>query len=123
MISGTDNPKQIVSNQWGCKDSSIMTVLVNPFTLYIPNTFIPDDDGKNDVFIPKTDFEIIDWDFQIFNRWGELVFYTDNKDIGWDGKYRGLPSQDGNYTYILKYRGCDQPSAWQRIAGSVNLLR
>lgn len=123
MISGTDNPRQIVSNQWGCKDSSLMTELVYPFTLYIPNTFIPDDDGKNDVFIPKTDFEILDWDFQIFNRWGELVFYTDNKDIGWDGKYRGLPSQDGNYTYILKYRGCDQPSAWQRIAGSVNLLR
>jgi gliding motility-associated-like protein len=123
VVSGTDNPIQIVSNVFGCKDSAICTVKVSPFTLYIPNTFIPDEDGKNDVFKPVTDFEIIDWEFCVYNRWGQLVFITDNKDLGWDGKYRGAISPDGVYAYVLKYKPCNIPSAWQIISGSVNLLK
>ena len=123
VVSGTDNPIQIVSNVFGCKDSAICTVKVSPFTLYIPNTFIPDEDGKNDVFKPVTDFEIIDWEFCVYNRWGQLVFITDNKDLGWDGKYRGAISPDGVYAYVLKYKPCNIPSAWQIITGSVNLLK
>jgi gliding motility-associated-like protein len=123
IVAGTDNPVQIVSNIFGCKDSAICTVKVSPFTLYIPNTFIPDEDGKNDVFKPVTDFEIIDWEFCVYNRWGQLVFITDNKDLGWDGKYRGAISPDGVYAYVLKYKPCNIPSAWQIITGSVNLLK
>jgi gliding motility-associated-like protein len=123
VVSGTDNPVQIVSNAFGCKDSAICTVKVSPFTLYIPNTFIPDEDGKNDIFKPITDFEIIEWEFCVYNRWGELVFKTDNKEMGWDGKYRGLICPDGIYAYVLKYKPCNIPSAWQLITGSVNLLK
>jgi gliding motility-associated-like protein len=123
IVAGTDNPVQIVSNIFGCKDSAICTVKVSPFTLYIPNTFIPDEDGKNDVFKPVTDFEIIDWEFCVYNRWGQLVFITDIKDLGWDGKYRGAISPDGVYAYVLKYKPCNIPSAWQIITGSVNLLK
>ena len=123
VVSGTDNPIQIVSNAFGCRDSAICTVKVSPFTLYIPNTFIPDEDGKNDIFKPITDFEIIDWDFCVYNRWGELVFRTDNKEMGWDGKYRGMICPDGVYAYVLKYKPCNIPSAWQLITGSVNLLK
>ena len=123
VVTGTDNPIQIVSNVFGCKDSAICTVKVSPFSLYIPNTFIPDEDGKNDVFKPVTDFEIIDWEFCVYNRWGQLVFITDNKDFGWDGKYRDAISLDGVYAYVLKYKPCNIPSAWQIITGSVNLLK
>ena len=123
IVSGTDNPIQVVSNAFGCRDSAICTVKVSPFTLYIPNTFIPDEDGKNDVFKPITDFEIIEWEFCVYNRWGELVFKTDNKEMGWDGKYRGMISPDGVYAYVLKYKPCHIPSAWQLLTGSVNLLK
>ena len=123
IVSGTDNPVQVVSNAFGCRDSAICTVKVSPFTLYIPNTFIPDEDGKNDVFKPITDFEIIEWEFCVYNRWGELVFKTDNKEMGWDGKYRGMISPDGVYAYVLKYKPCHIPSAWQLLTGSVNLLK
>jgi gliding motility-associated-like protein len=123
IVPGTDNPVQVVSNVFGCKDSAICTVKVSPFTLYIPNTFIPDEDGKNDIFKPITDFEIIEWEFCVYNRWGQLVFITDNKEMGWDGKYRGVISPDGVYAYVLKYKPCNIPSAWQILTGSVNLLR
>jgi hypothetical protein len=46
--TGTDYPLQVVTNQYGCSDSARATVFVEPFSLYIPNAFIPDDDGVND---------------------------------------------------------------------------
>lgn len=120
---GTDYPELTVSNEFGCKDSLQLSVFVYPFTLYVPNTFIPDEDGKNDVFKATTLFEIYDWEFEIFNRWGEKIFFTDDLNGGWDGKYRGQKSPDGTYTYKIRYRGCETPSAWQMVTGSVRLLR
>ncbi|MFM7386695.1 MAG: gliding motility-associated C-terminal domain-containing protein, partial [Bacteroidota bacterium] len=116
-------PQLIVSNQFGCKDSVRQTVMVLPFSIYVPNTFIPDQDGKNDVFLPICPFEIYDWDFQIYNRWGQTVFTTDRLDEGWNGTFKGLDSPDGVYSYKIRYRGCEFPSAWQQITGSVRLLR
>jgi gliding motility-associated-like protein len=120
---GTDYPQLIVSNQFGCKDSVRQTLMVLPFSIYVPNTFIPDQDGKNDVFLPICPFEIYDWDFQIYNRWGQTVFTTDRLDEGWNGTFKGFDSPDGVYSYKIRYRGCEFPSAWQQITGSVRLLR
>lgn len=120
---GPDYPELTVSNEFGCKDSLQLSVMVFPFAIYIPNTFIPDQDGKNDDFKAISDFEIIEWDFSIYNRWGEKVFETDEFSKGWDGSYRNHPAQDGTYTYKIRYRGCEHPSAWQLITGSVRLLR
>jgi gliding motility-associated-like protein len=120
---GPDYPQLTVTNAFGCKDSMLLSVMVFPFSLYVPNTFIPDEDGKNDLFIAETSFEILDWDFKVFNRWGECVFITENVEEGWDGMYNGKPCQDGVYTYKIRYRSCYQPSAWQMISGSVRLLR
>jgi len=96
---------------------------VLPFALYVPNTFIPDNDGKNDLFLAETTFDIYEWEFEIFNRWGQRIFHTDQLGAGWDGTYQYLPSPDGIYTYKIRYRGCEFPSAWQLITGSVRLLR
>ena len=97
--------------------------MVFPFAIYVPNTFIPDGDGKNDVFNASTSFEILDWEMEIYNRWGEKVFTTDTLNEGWDGLYRGMKSPDGVYAYKIRYRGCEHPSAWQQLTGSVQLLR
>jgi gliding motility-associated-like protein len=121
--SGGDYPIQIVSNQYGCKDTAMQTVVVEPFALYIPNTFIPDGDELNDLFIPVTAFEVDGWVFQIFNKWGELIFETEQCNEGWDGTYESKPCQDGTYIYVLKYRPCDNPYATQQISGFVNLIR
>jgi gliding motility-associated-like protein len=122
-IVGTDYPQLVVTNAFGCKDSVRKTLLVLPFAIYVPNTFIPDEDGKNDLFLPICPFEIYDWDFQIYNRWGQMVFITDQLSEGWKGTFEGMDSPDGVYTYKIRYRGCEYPSAWQQITGSVRLLR
>ncbi|MFY7945030.1 MAG: gliding motility-associated C-terminal domain-containing protein, partial [Crocinitomicaceae bacterium] len=121
--SGGDYPIQIVTNQYGCSDTAVREVFVEPFSIYVPNTFIPDGNQLNDLFIPMTAYDVNGWQFQIFNKWGELIFETEQCDQGWDGTFEGKPCQDGTYIYVLKYKPCDNPYATQQITGFVNLLR
>jgi gliding motility-associated-like protein len=121
--AGSDYPIQIVSNQYGCRDTARRTVFVEPFSIYIPNTFIPDENGRNELFKPVTDFAIVAWDFSIYNRWGQIIFQTNDPAQAWDGKLNGVMCQDGNYSYVLKFRSCDKPYIWQQVDGFVNLIR
>jgi len=62
-------------------------ICVDECTYYeLPNVFTPDDNGQNDLYIPGPYRFVEKVDMQIFNRWGKLVFKTDNPDIKWDGK-------------------------------------
>ncbi|MFM7467231.1 MAG: PKD domain-containing protein, partial [Crocinitomicaceae bacterium] len=121
--AGSDYPLQIVTNQFGCSDSARNTVMIEPFAIYVPNTFIPDANKLNDIFIPRTDFETYGWEFTIYDKWGERIFYSEEINYGWNGTYLGKDCQEGTYTWTLKYKGCDSPVAWRLIHGFVNLLR
>jgi gliding motility-associated-like protein len=90
----------------------------------VPNTFTPDDDGINDVFLPiLTSFVDPDkYEFEIYDRWGERIFYTIYPEKGWDGKYYGNISQDGTYTWRIKYRHILAEEN-KLIHGHVNLIR
>jgi len=123
LNAGSDYPLQVVYNEFGCNDSIRQEVFVEPFVLYVPNTFIPDADGINDVFNAVTDFEILRWELAIYNRWGELVFKTENFQLGWGGTFNGLQSQDGLYSYVIKYRSCANPFVTEMKSGFVNLIR
>ena len=90
---------------------------------YIPNTFIPDGDGVNDSFVPITDFDIYEWEFSIFNRWGNLIFVNTDVDSSWDGYVDGEKVEDGTYIYTLKYKSCANPIETKMIQGFVNVLR
>jgi gliding motility-associated-like protein len=68
----------------------------------IPNSFTPDGDGVNDVFIPVP-ATIQTWKFSIFNRWGELVFSTNNPQEGWTGHYQSGPAEGGTYVWEVAY--------------------
>ena len=81
-------------------------------TNYFPNAFSPNNDGINDYFeyrfrYPIADNEYINSSYvksinlQIYNRWGNLVFETDELDFKWDGTHRGEDSPQG--AYVLKY--------------------
>jgi gliding motility-associated-like protein len=98
-------------------------VIVEPFSIYIPNTFIPDQNNRNELFIPVTDFDVVAWEFSIYNRWGELIFQTNDPKQAWDGQLNGVMSQDGIYSYKLKFRSCDKPYIWQAVHGFVTLIR
>ena len=120
----------VASNHGGCHDTSQVVVsIIDKVILYVPNTFTPDGNNLNDVFIPVLS-SFIDptyYEFSIFNRWGELVFETNDRDDGWHGTYgtygtNGKMSQDGTYVWKVKY---DNATTGQRNVeiGHVNLIR
>lgn len=90
-------------NSFGCSDKEIKTFNIEiPSEFYVPNAFTPNGDGDNDIFIPKG-YKIENMQMLIYNRWGELVFQSDDKDIGWDGKTVGnIYAPDGLYTCLIK---------------------
>ncbi len=84
-----------------CKDVSIVDV---PY-FYVPNAFTPNKDGFNDVFQPIiSEVNIEQYEFQIFNRWGQLLFETKELNEGWDGMYQGLLSQTDTYVWKVKLK-------------------
>jgi gliding motility-associated-like protein len=121
--SGTLWPYQIATNEFGCKDTSFQKLIVEPFSIYLPNTFTPDGNEFNNEFNGLFGLEVFGWELNIYNKWGQLLYQTTDPAYGWDGSYQDRLMQEGTYTYVLKYISCDQPEYWQILTGHVNLLR
>lgn len=108
-----------------CGDSVrtfIKVSFADPTTIYIPSAFSPNGEGdpENETFKIYGP-HILRVDMQIFNRWGEKVFATDNKLQGWDGNYRGEPAPVGTYSYSLHITLLDGSKIMKN--GEVTLLR
>ena len=73
-------------------------------SIYIPNAFTPNNDGINDVFAPKTNCDFNEYIFMIFNRWGEKIYETQNRDDSWDGTHSGQVSSPDVYIYRITYQ-------------------
>lgn len=71
--------------------------------LFIPDIFTPNEDGDNDVFYVVSK-HIIDFNFKIFNRWGEMIFYSNSPLLGWNGTYNQIPCINGAYSYTISYK-------------------
>ena len=72
------------------------------YLLYIPNAFTPNNDGQNDIFRPYGyDLELTEFTMAIYNRWGELLFETNNIDSGWDGSFNGKKAPNGTYVWKI----------------------
>jgi len=90
-------PIMLIAQNGPCVDTAFTEVNINSYySLYVPNTFTPNGDGKNDYFQPKG-VGISDYKIFIYNRWGEEVFSSDNIDICWDGG-EGVA---GVYSYLI----------------------
>lgn len=123
MNSGWHSPVQIVENEFGCSDTTRRSLYIEPFTVYIPNAFTPDGDGFNETMITVAALEAVEWEFRIYNRWGELVYTATSQYDEWDGVYKGIPAMEGLYTYTLRYISCASGERWEEITGHVSLLR
>jgi gliding motility-associated-like protein len=73
--------------------------------IFIPNTFTPNGDEVNQVWQPifTQGYDPYDFKMTVLNRWGEIVWVSNNAAIGWDGTYNGKPCQEGVYTWIVEY--------------------
>ena len=93
---------------FGC-DSTLhlsIVVAIPEFTIYLPNAITPNADGLNDYFsIPETiQPQMADFEIRIFNRWGEMVFYSKDKAFKWDGEFKGEILHGVVYAYMIRYR-------------------
>ena len=72
--------------------------------IYSPNAFTPNADGNNDQFRIQYQCDIISGTLKIFNRWGNLVFQTNNPEETWDGTSKGTVSPEGVYAWVFEYQ-------------------
>jgi len=113
----------ITSNNFGCKDTLSKELLINPtYNFYIPNAFTPNNDGDNDIFTAVGE-EIEEFNMQIFNRWGELLYETSDLQNGWDGTAKGGRdvSMESVYVYNIKLR--DWQGLNHKFIGKVTLIK
>jgi len=90
--------KQYVVNEFGCKDSTELSFKIIPNNfLFIPNAFSPNGDGMNDEFKPIIG-EVLEYEFRVFDRWGLILFETEDPSEVWDGQ--GVDS--GSFIYQVK---------------------
>ncbi|MGV9012427.1 MAG: PKD domain-containing protein [Flavobacteriales bacterium] len=94
----------IVQNYLGCPDTIVRTVNVNDaFLVYIPTAFSPDGDGINEVLtVEGNDIAKVEYHFLVFNRWGQKIFDSTDRTIGWDGTYKGKQVPVGVYPWMLR---------------------
>jgi gliding motility-associated-like protein len=114
-----------IENQFGCSDSTQLFIQIKGDELfYVPNSFTPDGDEHNHIFSPlfTTGFDAANFQFEIYNRWGELIFQSFNASKGWDGFYNGSKCPDGTYTWKIIYKIPDLDE-YKIVTGHVNLIR
>jgi gliding motility-associated-like protein len=117
--------KLIAMNGDGCRiDSAIvslkMDITPDCETLFIPTAFTPDNNGRNDIFRVFAGEAIIGFEFRIYDRAGQLVFATADKNKGWDGKVNGVLQGSGVFAWTVKYHTLT--NAKQRIRSGTMVL-
>jgi len=110
LLEGGDRIDTSITYQseFGC-DSIIhvsIQVAMADIAIYLPNAITPSkSDGLNDVFLLPEQIQnlIADFEIMIFNRWGEMVYYSTDKGFRWNGEYKGKTSHDNVYQYVIHY--------------------
>ncbi|MBU2018187.1 MAG: gliding motility-associated C-terminal domain-containing protein, partial [Bacteroidetes bacterium] len=97
----------VANNAGNCPDTMIRSIIMKEeLIFYIPNTFTPDGDKFNQYFSPifTTGFDPYDFNMKIFNRWGALIFESNDYTRGWDGSLNNQLVEEGVYMYKIVYR-------------------
>lgn len=103
--------------------SNIDCIVQDPI-IYIPNSFTPNDDESNSVFIPVlSDFDPSTYEFTVLNRWGQPMFVTHNSNEGWDGIVQGTNKMAANDTYLYMVTLIDGNGIEIFKRGHVNLIK
>ena len=110
-----------ISDGFGCTTTRqvVVTILHNN-DFFVPNSFSPNGDGHNDYLFLRGN-NLFGVRFSVYDRWGELVFETNNPSIGWDGSYKGKELNPGVFTYVVTINYSDGKTTSK--TGSVTLVR
>ncbi|HXC05392.1 MAG TPA: PKD domain-containing protein, partial [Bacteroidia bacterium] len=123
--TGCYTVKLVVTAPDGCKDSTTSPICIQPiFTFYAPNTFTPNGDGKNDVWMPYgIGIDPNHYDLMMFDRWGNLMFETHTWGEGWDGRANGGAKCAQIDTYVWKVKLKDVLGDSHAYEGHCNLIK
>jgi gliding motility-associated-like protein len=114
----------VANNSYNCPDTISYDITVAPTpSIYIPNSFTPNGDGRNDDFGPFLLEVPVIYDFMIFDRWGHLVFETFDKDVKWDGTmFNNGKKPIKQDVYVYKIVVAFEPEEVQQIHGNVTVI-
>ena len=109
----------VATDKNGCSASDTVTVTVsNTVNVDVINVFTPDGDGVNEFFVIRNLAAYKNLDLTVVNRWGNIIYQNDNYQNDWDGTWKGKPSDDGTYYYVIK-----EPNSGKTIKGPITILR
>jgi gliding motility-associated-like protein len=121
--SGNYTTTLTVYNSYGCSDQVTSEIVIESyFTFFIPNAFTPNNDGVNETFFGKG-VGIIEYNLTIFDRWGEVIFESNDIEKGWDGRAKGgneIAQQD---VYVWKVNLKDIFNKKHEYIGKVSLIK
>src|SRR5690554_4847891 len=115
----------VATSEYDCSDSTYLPISVFQELIYfVTNAFTPDNNNINQTFqtVFAAGFDVNDYNFKVFNRWGQILFESFNHEVGWDGTYNGKIVQDGTYIYKIEF-GLEHNDGRQVISGHFTLLR
>jgi gliding motility-associated-like protein len=118
----------VVNYSNGCVSNpqqTVITVSLCPNELiYIPNTFTPDGNEHNQYFQPilTSGVDIYQFNFKIYNRWGEIVWESYDPSESWDGMYNNIKCPDGSYNWVMRF-GVPKNDEIKEYYGSIHLIR
>jgi gliding motility-associated-like protein len=119
---GIFSPCLTAYNQVGCFDTICKQLRILFVGIVdVANAFSPNADGQNDIIYVKG-YGIEELEFKIYNRWGQLIFESNDITIGWDGTFKGVPQEAEVYVYTLKAKFKDGVETNLR-KGNITLLR
>lgn len=116
----------IATTEFGCKDTVCKPLVIqSEFQTFIPNTFTPDADGRNEVFVPIVNgIDPDSYSLRIYDRWGTQVFFTNDPKEGWTGNINGgsYYAQSGMFVWRIEGKRLSN-SKFEVVEGYVFLLR
>ena len=119
--AGSYHVMLITTNAYGCRDSMMQAIEIRvPESIYIPNAFTPNGDSNNDGFSVYIQ-NVTELKVSIFDRWGEEIFTSNDKNFVWDGTYFGNRVQNGVYVYKIAAVGF-HGQRFERV-GTVSVVR
>ena len=124
--TGTYIVQLVVTNSYGCTDTAYNTVVVIPeYAMYVPNAFTPNNnDGLNQMFMPKgVGIDPENFEMLIFDRWGKMIFKTNDVNKGWDGRANGGEKIAQIDTYVWKITTKDTKGNDRQYIGHVTIVK
>ena len=117
----------IATSPEGCQDTAVKKITINPdVVLYVPNAFTPGSDGLNDefqIFLPPTGVDFSTFNLLIYDRWGELIYKTNDVNVSWNGRKNNSGEILKQDVYVYKITFKDVKKKQYEKVGHVSLLR